>query len=688
MPEIKELFNNEASYNFVDYTSEWLNCSVLKSIVITTFLDCNYTVSIEWSVDNNYSIIEIDTVNKLADEVHTFELDILARFCRLKITNISIPCLLQSQGFFYTKTKTGFSLENLGSGVEIYNNNLNGVKTLVAGLNITLVENNTEIEILNTAPQYEITNVIEQSGGNVILFSDGVGPELITRSLNNGVGIDLLQTPTAISFNNTLPSTLINISSIAGGLSLINSNVNPNFVIKTLVQGTDISLIDDGNTITINSTASIGNSPYTQNTNLIEPLSLSVNAILSGESNIINAGAVNSGILGSELCEISGGRSDGCMISSSISSDIKTTNSNGSGKRCSLVSCTNCTSNINAGTNISMISSIDAVTSGSSYSSLICTSSCILNAVNTCLISSSLNSAILGERTQECSILGSNNSVISTSSGNGLGNNCIILGSLDCGVGNILGVGSNAGDAVSILSSANSQITDRAINCSIVASSNTTMSGNCQNTVFIGDSISNTGNRSNSMVIGSNSILNNNNCFMWSDGSGGMGNSLQTSSNSQFLVKCSGGSGFYSNTNLTSGVFLGPGNASWSSICDINKKQNLVIVDNVDILNKIKQLPIYSYNYVGNVQQQKHISTTAQAWYELFPCECIIKDVLDEEGNQTLDELGNIIREEVHTKDQFSIENLDITGSLLSCVQELNSQIELLKVRISTLENP
>jgi hypothetical protein len=109
MPEIKELFNNEASYNFVDYTSEWLNCSVLKSIVITTFLDCNYTVSIEWSVDNNYFIIEKETVNKLADEMHTFESDILARFCRLKIENIAIPCLLQSQGFFYTKTKNGFS---------------------------------------------------------------------------------------------------------------------------------------------------------------------------------------------------------------------------------------------------------------------------------------------------------------------------------------------------------------------------------------------------------------------------------------------------------------------------------------------------------------------------------------------------------------------------------------------------
>jgi hypothetical protein len=688
MPEIKELFNNEASYNFVDYTSEWLNCSALKSIVITTFLDCDYTVSIEWSIDNDYFIIETDTVNKLASEINTFQSDIKARFCRLKIENISIPCLLQSQGFFYTKTKTGFSIENLGGGIELYNNNLKGVKTLVAGLNIGIVENDTEVEISNVAPLYEITNVIEQSGGNVILFSDPTGPEIISRSLNNGVGINLSQTATSIILDNVLPSTLININSTGGGFNLINSNVNPNFSLKTLIAGSDISIVDNGNELVLINSRTVGITPYEQSGALIEPISNSVNSILSGTLNNIIA-ASNSSISSSSSCEISGSRSNNCTIASSSLCDIKTTASNGSGVQCSLISCTNCTSNFNAGTNISMISSIDAVTSGSAHSSLLSTSSCVLNAVTTCLISSSLSSSIVGSRSQLCTILSSDNSIISTSSSNGIGDRCLILGSNSCGIGNTVGIGNNAGDSVSIISSINSYIPDRSEYCSILSSSNSIMSGSCENTIFLsGENNSNTGNRNNCLVVGTNNILNNNNCFMWSDGSGGMGNALQTNSNNQFLVKCTGGSTFYSNTNLTSGVFLGGGSASWASICDIDKKQNLVIVDNVDILNKIKQLPIYSYNYVGNVQQLKHISTTAQAWYDLFPCECIIKDVLDQEGNQTLDELGNVITEEVHTKDQLSIENLDITGNLLACVQELNSQIELLKIRISTLENP
>ena len=167
-----------------------------------------------------------------------------------------------------------------------------------------------------------------------------------------------------------------------------------------------------------------------------------------------------------------------------------------------------------------------------------------------------------------------------------------------------------------------------------------------------------------------------------------MGNTLQTTSSNQFLVKCSGGSSFFtSNTNST-GVALAAGASSWSVVSDVNKKENLVLVDCAHILNQIVDMPLYCYNYIGNPIQQCNISPTAQDFYNAFPCDTITTIVLDENGDELLDVDGNVISEERPSKNQLTIEVMDLVGNLMGCVKQLNSKIELLENRINILENP
>ncbi len=45
------------------------------------------------------------------------------------------------------------------------------------------------------------------------------------------------------------------------------------------------------------------------------------------------------------------------------------------------------------------------------------------------------------------------------------------------------------------------------------------------------------------------------------------------------------------------GAILGPGESSWSTLCDRNAKKNFRPVDTVAILNKLVRIPIEQWNY-------------------------------------------------------------------------------------------
>jgi hypothetical protein len=86
----------------------------------------------------------------------------------------------------------------------------------------------------------------------------------------------------------------------------------------------------------------------------------------------------------------------------------------------------------------------------------------------------------------------------------------------------------------------------------------------------------------------------------------------------QFLVRASGGVVFYSNGGLTTGVTLPAGGGSWASVSDKHKKEHFKKEDGAQILDKLMNMDITSWNYKTQSSTIRHIGPMAQDFYANF----------------------------------------------------------------------
>jgi hypothetical protein len=86
----------------------------------------------------------------------------------------------------------------------------------------------------------------------------------------------------------------------------------------------------------------------------------------------------------------------------------------------------------------------------------------------------------------------------------------------------------------------------------------------------------------------------------------------------QFRVRAAGGVGFYTSPNLTSGVELHPGSGSWSSVSDVNAKENFRDIDGEQILGKLAAMPVRTWNYKTQATTIRHAGPTAQDFKAAF----------------------------------------------------------------------
>lgn len=109
-------------------------------------------------------------------------------------------------------------------------------------------------------------------------------------------------------------------------------------------------------------------------------------------------------------------------------------------------------------------------------------------------------------------------------------------------------------------------------------------------------------------------------CFVFSDASN-YGNTqlyTTTSADNQFLVKASGGSYFYTDSDQLSGAYLAAGSGSWSSLSDKNSKENIEEVDYKEVLKKVEGIDVYTWNYISQDEAIRHIGPYAQDIYSAF----------------------------------------------------------------------
>ena len=145
--------------------------------------------------------------------------------------------------------------------------------------------------------------------------------------------------------------------------------------------------------------------------------------------------------------------------------------------------------------------------------------------------------------------------------------------------------------------------------------------------------------------------------------------------------------GFQPNTNnyyiagwnsSGSGVFLGPGNQSWSQYSDERLKN--VIYEYSDVLNKIKNIRCVNYRYktddipdkYGNIFDKNRIGMIAQDVQKVFP---EVIDIMDDKGHLGI-RTGDLLPITVS-----AIKELDLK------VIDLKTELESEKIKVSTLES-
>jgi hypothetical protein len=105
--------------------------------------------------------------------------------------------------------------------------------------------------------------------------------------------------------------------------------------------------------------------------------------------------------------------------------------------------------------------------------------------------------------------------------------------------------------------------------------------------------------------------------FVYGDASAG-DNLVAAGRDNQFVVRAAGGTVFFSNSALSSGVVLQPGGGAWGTISDRNRKDDFREVNAEVVLQRIAAMPIQSWSYKSQDPSVRHIGPTAQDFYAAF----------------------------------------------------------------------
>ena len=158
-----------------------------------------------------------------------------------------------------------------------------------------------------------------------------------------------------------------------------------------------------------------------------------------------------------------------------------------------------------------------------------------------------------------------------------------------------------------------------------------------------------------SFAAGRRAIANNQGCFVWGDSTDA---DVPCNDNNRWVARATGGVYFYTNTALNAGVKVTAGGGSWSSVSDRNLKENFAVVDGQDVLRKLANIPIATWNYKSQDAAIRHIGPVAQDFSAAFG-------------------VG---------EDNVSISTIDADGVALAAVQGLYEIVQEKDARIAALE--
>ena len=147
-------------------------------------------------------------------------------------------------------------------------------------------------------------------------------------------------------------------------------------------------------------------------------------------------------------------------------------------------------------------------------------------------------------------------------------------------------------------------------------------------------------------------------CFVWGDSSN---SDVACNDDNGWVARASGGVYFYTSSDLSTGAYLAAGSSSWTPIpspSDRNLKENFVLVDGQEVLERLAEISITTWNYKAQDRCIRHMGPVAQDFYAAFG-------------------VG---------EDEHHISTVDANGVALAAIQELYAQNQALEAENAALQ--
>jgi len=190
---------------------------------------------------------------------------------------------------------------------------------------------------------------------------------------------------------------------------------------------------------------------------------------------------------------------------------------------------------------------------------------------------------------------------------------------------------------------------------SVVVGGDTNTASGWRSTVVGG--VGNVAAGEHSLAAGRRAKANSNGCFVWADS-----NDIDVACNdvNRTIFRSSGGFYIYTNSGLTSGMYLSAGGSSWNAVSDRTRKENFQPVNTRELLERLAAIEISTWNYAAQDLSIRHIGPMA------------------DEFNGLVDGLGG--------EGANYINSLDADGVALAAIQALYAENRALESRVTDLE--
>ncbi len=166
---------------------------------------------------------------------------------------------------------------------------------------------------------------------------------------------------------------------------------------------------------------------------------------------------------------------------------------------------------------------------------------------------------------------------------------------------------------------------------------------------------SNTAAGLDSYAAGRRAKANYSGCFVWGDSTN---SDVACNTSNMWVARTSGGAVFWSNSGMSTGVYLQPGAGSWTSASDRALKENVESVDTQALLERLAGVPVTTWSYKSQDDSIRHIGPMAQDFYAAFG-------------------VG---------EDDKHISTVDADGVALAAIQGLHAENQALKAQVAALE--